>query len=370
MTNMRNSIKLILILILSLSISVSNAASKVQIALLLDTSNSMDGLIDQAKGKLWAIVNELSQCKKNGEEAEIEIALYEYGNDRLIEKEYWIRQVLPFTNDLDNLSERLFKLRTKGGNEYCGAVIAKSLKDLSWSTDKENLKMIIIAGNESFSQGPVSYEKTIEKAVKKDIIVHTIYCGDYETGVNLFWKEGAELGNGNYSNIDQEQSIDYIATPYDEEIFQLNKKLNTTYVAYGSKGKISKLRQEIEDSNAESFSMSNAVDRAVSKASYVYKSGDWDLVDAYVGNKDLLKNIKQEDLPSDLKNKSNKEIESFILSKNAERKAIQNQILELQEKRIEYLKEQKRKGVELTLEEAFMLSVRETAISKGFTLPE
>jgi hypothetical protein len=34
--------------------------AKVQIALLLDTSNSMDGLIDQAKSQLWKIVNEMA----------------------------------------------------------------------------------------------------------------------------------------------------------------------------------------------------------------------------------------------------------------------------------------------------------------------
>ena len=33
------------------------------LALLLDTSNSMDGLIDQAKSQLWKIVNELAAAK-------------------------------------------------------------------------------------------------------------------------------------------------------------------------------------------------------------------------------------------------------------------------------------------------------------------
>ena len=32
----------------------------IKVALLLDTSNSMDGLIDQAKAQLWDVVNELS----------------------------------------------------------------------------------------------------------------------------------------------------------------------------------------------------------------------------------------------------------------------------------------------------------------------
>src|SRR5688572_16962107 len=56
----------------------------IMLALLLDTSNSMDGLIDQAKSQLWKIVNELSMAKcYDGRKPRIKIALYEYGNDAL-----------------------------------------------------------------------------------------------------------------------------------------------------------------------------------------------------------------------------------------------------------------------------------------------
>ena len=64
---------------------------KVQMALLLDTSNSMDGMIDQAKSQLWKMVNELSNATKNGESPDIEIALYEYGNDNLSATDHYIR---------------------------------------------------------------------------------------------------------------------------------------------------------------------------------------------------------------------------------------------------------------------------------------
>ena len=37
--------------------------ASIQIALLLDTSNSMDGLIDQAKSQLWSVVNEFIRYK-------------------------------------------------------------------------------------------------------------------------------------------------------------------------------------------------------------------------------------------------------------------------------------------------------------------
>ena len=46
--------------------------SSIQLALLLDTSGSMDGLIDQAKSQLWKIVNELATSKKDGKPVNLE----------------------------------------------------------------------------------------------------------------------------------------------------------------------------------------------------------------------------------------------------------------------------------------------------------
>ncbi len=45
---------------------VSPAQPGIQLAILLDTSGSMDGLIDQARSRLWKIVNELATARKNG----------------------------------------------------------------------------------------------------------------------------------------------------------------------------------------------------------------------------------------------------------------------------------------------------------------
>jgi len=76
----------------------------VQLAILLDTSNSMDGLIDQAKSQLWKIVNEMSRSKKEGETINLYVALYEYGNDNLSAEDGYVRMVSSLTNDLDKIN--------------------------------------------------------------------------------------------------------------------------------------------------------------------------------------------------------------------------------------------------------------------------
>jgi hypothetical protein len=49
------------------------AKAKIQIAILLDSSNSMDGLIDQARTQLWQIVNSLTKVTKDGKVPQLEV---------------------------------------------------------------------------------------------------------------------------------------------------------------------------------------------------------------------------------------------------------------------------------------------------------
>jgi len=96
---------------------VMSTGPRAQVALLLDTSGSMEGLIDQARSQLWKVVNQLAEAKRDGVRPELEIALFEYGNDRLSGAEGYLRMISPFTRDLDAISERLFALTTDGGSE-------------------------------------------------------------------------------------------------------------------------------------------------------------------------------------------------------------------------------------------------------------
>src|SRR3954447_15815674 len=124
----------------------------VQLAILLDTSNSMDGLIEQTKGQLWKIVNQFINARQAGKRPEVQVALYEYGKSTLSAHNGYIRQIQPLTTDLDKISEELFALKTNGGEEYCGWVIREAVNRLAWSKRSDDLKVIFIAGNEPFTQ--------------------------------------------------------------------------------------------------------------------------------------------------------------------------------------------------------------------------
>lgn len=343
--------------------------TKIQVALLLDTSNSMDGLIEQAKSRLWNIVNTLTTLKYSGKTPTIEIALYEYGNDGLSAEKNYIRQVTALTTDLDLISEKLFSLRTNGGSEYCGAVISDATKELKWDDGKNNMKLVYIAGNEAFNQGGINYKDAIGTALKNNIYVNTIFCGDQNEGIKLLWKDGADTATGKYFNINSNQTIQYILTPYDTKINELNIQINTTYVGYGVKGETKKMNQMVQDKNAESISAANSTERAVSKSSAIYRNDDWDLIDRVKEDKDALSKIKAEELPSELKGKSAEEIKKFVAEKTKERETIQKEIAALAKKRQDFIDaEAKKQNKQDDLGNAISTSIIELAKSKNYTV--
>jgi hypothetical protein len=138
-------------------------------------------------------MNELSYAKYKNERPNLQILLYEYGNEDLKATESYVRKKLAFTDDLNYVSKELFSLTTNGGNEYCGAVIQSSLNKLDWGNDGDDLKMLFIARNESFTQRTIHYRDAASNAKKKGIIINTLFCGNYQQGIETNWQVCALL---------------------------------------------------------------------------------------------------------------------------------------------------------------------------------
>lgn len=339
---------------------------EIKVALLLDTSNSMDGLIDQAKAQLWQIVNELSYAKCQEQSPDLKIALYEYGNNRLNAEKGYLRQVIAFSDDLDEISKSLFELTTNGGEEYCGKVIQTALDQLDWGENKDDLKLIFIAGNEPYTQGKVNYKDASRLAHKNDITVNTIFCGDYDQGISGYWKDGADLTHGNYMAINHNKATVHIASPYDDKILELNQKLNKTYVAYGYEGRQKMELQEVQDSNARGYNKANAVSRTVSKSSKFYKNSSWDLVDAEQEADFSYEELKKEQLPKELKDKSVAEIKTYVENKRKERELLKTQINELNKQRRDYIANKTTKDSN-GLENAMINAIKSQAKLKNYS---
>lgn len=312
---------------------------KIQMAILLDTSNSMDGLINQARTQLWAVVQEFTTLKLAGHQPQLEVALFEYGNTSLPAAEGFIRLVLPLTGDLDKISEAMWALRTNGGDEFCGQVIDRAVRSLTWSTSSKDVKCIFIAGNEPFTQGTFEYTKACQAAANHGITVNTIFCGPAQEGIATKWEDGAKLADGKYLHIDQNQVDVAVSTPQDAEINRLGLELNQTYLAYGSRRRQEEVltRQVAQDANASSAATGIAVSRAAVKASQFYRNADWDLIDALEGKQVKLEELKAEDLPEALRGKSLAEQRQIVDVKASQRKDIQEKIRKLNDARQTHL---------------------------------
>jgi len=339
------------------------AAPKVQIALLLDNSGSMSGLINQARTQLWKVVNEFIAAKRDGVTPEVEVALYKYGAAPTL--------LLPLTRDLDKVSQELFALQIDGGTEYCGATIKDASEKLSWSSEKDVYRVIFIAGNEPFTQGPVEPKTACKLAISKGIIVNTIHCGSDAEGITGGWKDGAVLADGSYMVIDQNTAIAHVAAPQDAEIVKLSEELNKTYVRYGKDADRFAANQVAQDNNAAAAAPSVAAARAVTKSSgSVYDNSRWDLVDALEKKTVKLEELKKEELPPELAKLTPEELKAHVEKQAAERKSIQERIQTLNKARETHVAdEMKKRGETSTLDVAMVKAIREQAQKQKFEFP-
>jgi hypothetical protein len=325
--------------------SNTNAAQqKIQVAVLLDVSNSMDGLIDQARAQLWNMVSVLGRTECASGTPLVEIALYEYGRSTNRQADGYVKQVNAFTGDLDEVSKNLFALATDGGDEYCGQVIYTSLRELDWDTSSQNYKVIFIAGNEDFLQGSLHFKKACDEAKNKGVIVNTIYCGSKRDAIRENWNLGAECGRGSFTVIDQDANEEEIPTPYDNELLTLNTNLNNTYIGYGATGADRKSKLEDVDQMNYSLKTSVAVKRVAVKGNKkMYKNAEWDMVDAYEADSTVISKIPVQSLHDSLKSKSRTEVAAIVKQKKAERDILQERIAKLSKERDAFIASEKRK---------------------------
>jgi hypothetical protein len=331
---------------------------RVQIALLLDNSGSMEGLINQARTQMWKVVNEFATSKQRGHAIRLELALYEYGETP--------KRLSAFTTNLDAVSEQLFNLGIRGGDEYCGQVISKATQELEWSGNPDDLKLIYIAGNEAFTQGPVNPATAIEQAKKKGIVVNVINA---DTSVDSTWVQGAKVAGTQFIQINHNARVAAVIAPQDSALAKLGAQLNGTYVGYGAQGGAGLSRQAKMDEDAASAAPAAAAERTVSKGSMNYKNGDWDLVDAARDGKKVGA-MKTEELPAEMRKMDEKQREAYVAGKAKEREELQQKISKLSAERDQFIaaKEKAEADAPSTLDTAMIQSVRSAAAAKAMTV--
>jgi hypothetical protein len=348
-------------------------AKDIDLVLCLDVSNSMDGLIDSAKQKLWDIVNDLAKVKPT---PKLRVALYSYGCSAYDAQKGWVRKELDFVDDLDKVFQTLFALKTNGGEEYVARVCRDAIRDLGWSKQDGALKILFVCGNEPASQDPTMKLIDIADLAKKQgILLNTIYCGGGDDSDGRDWRELALVAGGRFANIDQSKNVRVVvATPFDKDIAALADKVNATYLSYTVEGREKAEQQKLATTNAQSLGASNTAARVVTQNSALYRNWSWDLVDKIKQDPkfDITK-VPEAQLCETLKKLKPEERVAYVKNKLQEREAIQKQVETLNAKRDAYIRAEEQKHANEPnrgFDRALRDTIRLQAAPKGIVVPE
>ncbi len=354
------------------------ARPKVEVCFVLDTTGSMGGLIQGAKDKIWSIANEMVSTKPA---PEIRFGLIGYrdkGDD-------YITKVFDLSEDIDAIYGELMGFHANGGGDGPEAVnqaLYEAVTKMSWNESKEVLKLVFLVGDappHMDYQDDVKYPEVCQMAMKKDLIINTIQCGTMN-GTAEIWKEIASKAEGEYAAILQTGGTVAIATPYDEEIAEINRKLNATVVGYGDAK-----AQTIARSKAMAASGAKA-EAAADRADFLLKSapaasddgfvggakvisGEEDLIALIAEGKVELNEVEEKKLPEAVRKMSVEEREAHIATLRQERADLQEKMAALVKQRGEFVTEEKGRLAAEGKGDGFDLKVktmiREQAKAKG-----
>jgi Mg-chelatase subunit ChlD len=307
---------------------------RIEVCFVLDTTGSMGGLIEGAKQKIWSIANEMISAKPT---PELKLGLIGYrdkGDDYVVKS-------FPMTDDIDAIYAHLRGFEAGGGGdtpESVNEALAEAIEKMSWSQDRSVLKIIFLVGDApphmDYANGP-KYPELCKTAAKKDLIINTVQCGSI-TETTPIWKEIAKMSEGSYAAIAQSGNMAVVATPMDEELAKLNKRMGSTLIPYGD----AEVRREVtaKQASAESAPAPASADR-LSYNARTGKSvqGGGELLDALANKEIKIEAIDQKKLPAEFQKIGRKEMEQRIDQARKERETVQKEIDELAKKRDRYI---------------------------------
>ncbi len=340
----------------------------IDLVICLDTSGSMEALIDSARARLWDIVTSLSHARPT---PDLRVGLLTYGSpSRSTASRGWVVRQIDLTSDLDTVYGKMMSFGTDGGDEFVGWVLHDAVDSINWSRDPRALKLLFVAGNESADQARDVFDFRREVAIARTrgIIVNSIYAGDRSAGIAERWEEVAICGGGHYSAIDMRCGTIQIETPQDKLLIELNMKLNATYVPYGDAGRAGAANQAEQDANARRRGRASEASRAAAKATALYQNSRWDLVDAVTQGEVELKKMKEADLPAPMRQMAPADRDQYLEQVRANRAELQRQIAAASAEREAFLKAEKDRvaGGKTALDDAMLSAIRKQATEQGF----
>lgn len=343
----------------------NGAQPKIEVVFVLDTTSSMSGMIQAAKDNIWSIASTMASAQPA---PEIKMGLVAF-RDR---GDAYVTKVFDLSEDMDSMYATLMDFKAQGGGdgpESVNQALHEAVTKISWSQDPASYQVVFLVGDappHMDYQNDVQYPESVRLASEKGIVVNTIQAGsDLHTAKR--WQQIADLSQGNYFNVAQNDAHVAIATPFDEKIAEISKELDRTRVFYGSKADMAKQELKAGASRKlhEIASVASRAKRAMFNASESGASnftGDKELIaDIQAGSVEL-KNIAEAELPEAIRSLPVAQRSKEIRRQAEKRENLSAQIADLAKKRDDFVAEEVAKADDL--DESLDHKIYETVVEQ------
>jgi hypothetical protein len=208
---------------------------RVEVVFCLDTTGSMGGLIEGAKQKIWAISNQIVSGKPTPD-LKVGLLAYRDRGDAYITKLTPLTDDL----DAVYSTIKEYRADQGGdGPESVNQALHEAVTKFQWSTDTGTLRIVFLVGDappHMDYKDDVKYAETCKLAADKGILVNAVQCGK-DAECARVWQDIAARAGGDYVQIAQDGATVRVLTPYDRRLAEINAELENSTLLYGSKDK-------------------------------------------------------------------------------------------------------------------------------------
>ncbi|MCB9730366.1 MAG: VWA domain-containing protein [Deltaproteobacteria bacterium] len=171
------------------------ARPRIDVAFVLDATGSMGPWIDAARRRISDIAEELAA---GDPKPEVRFALVAYRD----KGDEFVTRITRFTPHLQEMKDALDGTNAAGGGDTPEAVLEAleaGVHGLDWNdSDPSTIKLLYLVGDAPPHIHPDSpdEETLLGQALERGIVIHTIACGDMDSGGRRFFERVARLSEG------------------------------------------------------------------------------------------------------------------------------------------------------------------------------
>jgi hypothetical protein len=288
----------------------------------------------------------------------------------------YVTKVLDLSEDLDSMYAQLMDFKAQGGGdgpESVNQALDDAINRISWSQDNHVYKVAFLIGDAPPHMDyadDVKFPVTLEHAKRKGIVVNTIQSGQH-SGTAPVWQNIAQLGYGEYFQVENSGNAVAVNTPFDKKLSELAASLEDTRIFFGDSDARDKQAKKdaAGEKLREELSEAALARRATFNASTSGKAnllGSSELVDAISSGRVELDDIAEEEMPASLRAMAPTEQKAHIAKQAERRDNIKQEIKKLSQSRQRFIETQvsSEAAVE-SLDEKIYSAVKEQAKAKG-----